>query len=271
MSSLVTSINYYISFFVRWVSEPISNVTSIFFSLILISAVIGVIFAYFYGKLSSQAKIKATKKKIGASLLEAVLFRHDPVTTVKAQLGLLIGGVKYLGTTIVPILILFIPSIFLFSALQNNFGFDNLKNEEGVELVINVAKNSSLFDYAVSSNEVVQISPPLRVKDSNELIHKIAIKNDTSQELIELKTPKETFDISSLVRKDYPFLITGNLLDAFFFGALSTPPEGVSSISIDKAFKDYSFIGLDWPWYIWSIIFILIGGFLAARAFKVTF
>lgn len=234
--------------------------------LILFSIIIGGILALIYGKLINQEKVKKIKQSIFAYINEAVLYKHDPVLTMKAQGALLWTGMRYLASSFLPIMILSIPSLILFSSLQNYYGYSASKILD-TEIEVTVANGSTPYDYTVESSENTKLSPPLRIPASRELVYQV--KEGDAAALTAKDGSKA--DLTPLFQSRYPEVMTSSWIDALFYGATHSAPTGIEKIHVSKPFQNFSLLGVSSPWYVWSIIFILVGGFGAAKIFKITF
>lgn len=233
----------------------------------VLSLVSGAIFAWFYGKLSNQERIKKVKDSIWANIHEAVLYRHDPVLTIRAQALLLWSGMKYLSTTLVPIAILCVPSIILFTALQSSFGFLSSASKES-ELLIQVAPDQSPFDYSVRTEPPEALSRPLRISGSRELAYKI--KGQPS-DIAVVDSRGNSFSITDILAKSSSGILASSWGDALLYGARAMPTLGVERVRIAKSEASMALLGVDFPWYIWSLASILLGGYVAARIFRISF
>lgn len=240
-----------------------------FLGLAVISLAIGIVFTLFYGKVSAQNKIKGVKKLISAYISEAVLYKHDPVLTIKAQGKLIATGLKYLGTTIFPICILFIPSLILFTSLQNQYGFSALSAGSSSELVVTAKKEADLFKYKLISQRGMSATLPLRIPETDEIVFRVqALENAPSTSI---SKDSNTADISELFNSKLPFLMSSHWWESFLYGTYTAPPLGLERIELDKPSRSFSVFGLRYAWYVWSILFILIGGLFGAKIFKISF
>ncbi len=138
----------------------------------------GIIFLLIYGRVSFQRLIKRTKTSIHASLLEAVLFRHDLRTSLKAQ-GKMFGfGFVYFMVAIPPILILMIPCIVILAQLELRYGSRPLKIGESTVLVVRFSDPALINDAKISHDEGIEITPPVRIPQSAEVAWRINPKSD---------------------------------------------------------------------------------------------
>lgn len=267
MNSLVLGLNKAAALLIADASAALSPMLGSFWTLMLLSLAIGAVFAFFYGKISNQARIKRIKDAISANIHEAVLFRHDPVLTIRAQLMLLWSGFSYLSTALIPICILLVPSVVLFTALEASFGFANSPLRESY-LVISTQEGRSPFDYSVKAEPAESVSPPLRVEKSGELVYKIK-SPPTALSIAHAKDG--VWNISELLVNGAPSVIAASWTESLILGAQSRPQLGIARVSLEKTGGLMSALGATLPWYIWSLASILLGGYGAARILRIAF
>lgn len=268
MNSIVVKLNSVTERAIGWVAAILERVLPEAWGLFLLSASIGAALALIYGKLVNQEKVKRVKASIGSFINEAILYKHDPLLTLKAQGGLVVAGVRYLGTSLFPLAALFMPSMLLFAALQTYYGYSSISALRHTELTISVAPGVSPFELSVKAAPETALSPPLRVPTARQLIYRIS--NPSELVLTGKDLPGE-LALSPLLVARAPQALSASWLESLFFGSVTELPPGIEEVFISKPVRSYSFIGFSLPWYLWSITFILLGGFSTARAFRITF
>lgn len=101
--------------------QPFALVDKIW-SLLLISAVLGVVMLWAFSRLSNQKAIKQTRNRLKAALMEMRLFGDEPSLLFRAQRDLLTGNGRLLALTLKPALILMLPLILLAAFLEPFYG-----------------------------------------------------------------------------------------------------------------------------------------------------
>lgn len=255
---------------IGFIASAMERILPAFWGLLLLSVVVGAVLAIIYGRLVNQEKVAQVKTRIHAFISEAVLYRHDPVLTLKAQGALILSGFRYLSTSLIPLAILFIPSMLAFAALQTYYGYYSISENKEAELTITVADSVSPFDVSVSAKPESSISPPLRIPSAHQVVYRISQPAPVALTVGGNGMASE-FDLSSLLSARAPEALSTFWLESLFFGSAKELPRGIESVFVSKPVRIYSLGGIDLPWYVWSVAFIFVGGFGAARAFKITF
>ena len=268
MNKIALVCNSFFEGVVSFVAGSLETVIPTFWGLLLLSLVVGCVLAVIYGQLVNQEKVLKIKNSIHGYINEAVLYRHDPLLTFKAQGLLLFAGLRYLTSSFLPLLILTIPSLIIFAALQTYYGYNSVREARDAELIISVSEGESPFNYSVRTEPEAAISPPLRIPAENQLVYKLV---EPAAIFLADKAGTNETDISSLVVARSPEAMTSFWIETIFYGSSQELPRGIGSIFISKPIRSYSLFGTEFPWYVWSVVFILLGGFGAAKIFKITF
>ncbi len=149
--------------------------------LLAVSIVAGVILVVIYGYISNQSALKRVKKQITAGVYESVLFRHDLRTSLRAQLGMLIGGFRYFALAVPPLIVLLIPSLVILAQLNLRYGARALQPGERAIVTVDIAHEDALFTTELlSPTGGVTVTPPLRDLEAQSVSWRIdASTSDT--------------------------------------------------------------------------------------------
>ncbi len=172
------------------VVEYLTTISTTFFSTILgpfsalqpiwgltaVSIVSGVLLALVYGKISNQGALKRVKRSISAGIFESVLFRHDVRASLRAQVGMLWGGVRYFAIAVPPILALLVPSLLILSQLHLRYGSRALASGESTVVTVEVTNDDALFDASLTGSSGILTTPPLRDLDARRVSWRIDTK-----------------------------------------------------------------------------------------------
>jgi hypothetical protein len=93
-----------------------------FLSLVLLSAAAGIAMLWVIGKISSQEKVRLTRRQIQATLLEFRIFWDEPRVVWRSQIRLLRLNLRYLGLMLQAVLIGLIPVILLMIRMEALYG-----------------------------------------------------------------------------------------------------------------------------------------------------
>ncbi|MCW5980593.1 MAG: hypothetical protein KIT09_21110 [Bryobacteraceae bacterium] len=96
-------------------------------SLVIVSGVSGVALLWLFSKTSNPVKIKRTKKKLQAHLLEMRLYADDPGVILRAQKNLMVQNLRYFALMLKPALAATVPMIALLLILDGYYGKAPLK------------------------------------------------------------------------------------------------------------------------------------------------
>lgn len=163
------SFNRIVTYLFSLALTPFQGAAAIW-GLLAVSIVAGILLVYIYGLISNQAALKRVKKRITAGIYESVLFRHDLPTSLKAQAGMLLGGVRYFALAIPPILVLLIPSLVILAQLNLRYGARALNTGEHAIVTVELNSEDALFSTELTSAEKgLQITPPLRDLDAQSV------------------------------------------------------------------------------------------------------
>src|SRR5437667_5135231 len=93
-----------------------------FWSLVGISALAGILMVWIFGKVSNQAAIEKTRARLSAELIALRLFKDDLRVFFGIQFQVLVWTLKYLRYSLVPMLILMVPTIIILIQLNLHYG-----------------------------------------------------------------------------------------------------------------------------------------------------
>lgn len=181
--------------------SPLASINP-FWGLTLVSVVAGVILVVVYGKVSNQAGLKRVKKGISAGIFESVIFRNDIRTCLKAQAGMLLGGCRYVGLAVPPLLILLIPSLFILAQLNARYGARALQPGESTIVSVAIPDEDALFETTLSAPKGFAVTPPLRDLDAQTVTWRVDVPASLAT------TGKTTLTVSiNGAKSDYPLYI----------------------------------------------------------------
>ena len=110
MNKAVGFFNAVATWFFDLLLWPFGNMAPVW-GLLFVSALSGILLLLVYGRISNQAAIRRTKKKIGGLMLEAVLYRRDLAVSLRAQARMFGQAFVYLGYALPPLVILMAPCL----------------------------------------------------------------------------------------------------------------------------------------------------------------
>jgi len=93
-----------------------------FWSLVVISALGGILLVWIFGKVSNQAAIQKTRNRLSAELIALRLFKDDLPVFFGIQFEVLVWTMKYLRHSLGPMLILMVPAMIILIQLNLHYG-----------------------------------------------------------------------------------------------------------------------------------------------------
>jgi len=90
--------------------------------LVLIAALYGVIAALIFRSFTNAARLRAIVNRILAHVMEFALFIDEPSVILKAQIDLIKANVQLLRQIALPCIIMAIPFVLLYPAMDRHFG-----------------------------------------------------------------------------------------------------------------------------------------------------
>jgi len=256
---------------------PLAGLPAIY-GLLAVSVISGILLLYIYGLVSNQGALKRVKKRITAGIYESVLFRHDLALSLRAQAGMLWGGVRYFALAVPPLVILLIPSLIILAQLNLRYGARPLSLNEPALVTVNLQNDEALFDTELTSNNSgITITPPLRDLDFNSVTWRISAPKEANSNTHTLKlvvngiaAEKEIF-----VRKQPEILPVESHTSPwwqFFYPGAAVAPELkslVQSISITYPEQEHRLAGVSLHWLVVFAIVSIFSGLLASRILRI--
>lgn len=268
------SFNSLITTLFSFLLSPFAGLQALW-GLLAVSVVAGVILVIIYGKISNQAALKRVKKRITAGIYESVLFRHDLPTSLRAQGGMLLGGVRYFALAVPPLIVLLIPSLVILAQLNLRYGARALQRGEHAVVTVNVANEDALFSTELSATDTtVQVTPPLRDLDAQSVSWRV----DATQ--TQAITPATLTLAVNGVQVHEP-LFTGQqpaILPTaqhtspwwqLLYPGASLPQElrsQVRSITVTYPEQELSVAGITVHWLLLFVVVSIVAGLVASKA-----
>jgi len=103
-----------------------------FWSLAAIACLAGVLMVWIFGKVSNQSAIERTRNRLSAELIGLRLFKDDLRVFFGIQFQVLAWTLKYLRYSIVPMLILMVPTVIILIQLNLHYGFRGRRTDENL-------------------------------------------------------------------------------------------------------------------------------------------
>lgn len=276
MNSVVDTIGTFTGIIIDTLLLPFRS-ASPEWALFIVSAVIGVVFLLIFGRVSNQARIREIKTSISAAFLEAILFRHDLLASLRAQGAMAWGGLRYFCLAVPPILVLLIPSIFILAQLNLRYGHRELQVGKPTIFGVRLETPEQLYRISLQSPvDGLEISPPLRIKESKEILWRITPLAPGSRELsIKLGDSGKELKTSIISGETRPAVIQSRVASSWVSKLLYPGSElnglkgFVAEHWIEYPERSIKIFGVSMHWVIFFFCISLLSGIVASRYLKI--
>jgi len=243
-------------------------------SVFLVSIIAGIALLVIYGKVSNQQAIKKVKKNIAAGIYESVLFRNDLRVSLKAQAKMFLGGLKYFGLAIPPILILMIPCLLILAQLNLRYGVRPLDIGESTIVSVQVSDDSALFSAELKAPEGTIATPPLRDLDTLTVSWRVDAKSKVTDKAI-IQVGDQSVEQEILVatsKSKIPTEISTSPLWQFLYPGAEIPTQAknlIKGITISYPEKTLTLFGLTSNWIVIFLVVSILARIVGSKFLKV--
>ena len=152
MTSALLILNNVVNFLFGLVYTPLKWLGPSW-SIIGISCLSGILLVWIFGKVSNQAAIKRTRDRLSAELIALRLFKDDLRVFFGIQFQVLAWTLRYLRHSLVPMMILMVPTIIILIQLNLHYGSRPLRVGEQTLVKVKLRDLSALAPGAERSEE----------------------------------------------------------------------------------------------------------------------
>ncbi len=145
-------------------------------ALAVVSLATAVMMLLIYKRTSNQEGIRSMKSRMMAHLLESRLYRHSLRESFKAQGAVLGCNLKYLGYSLVPLLVMIVPMVLLMAQLDVWFGRVPIQPGQTAMLKVRLddGTQASAVSAAIESGRGFLVeTPPVRIDAERELVWRL--------------------------------------------------------------------------------------------------
>lgn len=140
-------------------------------ALTVVAAGLAVVILLAFRYASDQRRLLATKNAIKGHLLELWLFRDDVPLVLRAQRKILRLNLRYLGLTLKPLLVSFVPMALVLISLDGWFGAQPLRPGDAAVVSVHLADAAAMPDHvSLDANGGLAVeTAALRIPATGEL------------------------------------------------------------------------------------------------------
>jgi len=227
---------------------------------------------------SDQKRIKETKDRLKAHLLEVRLFKDDLRIQLSAQKDILLHNFTYMKLALKPMLFMIIPVVIILIQLDGWFGYRPLKPGESAIVSVKLSDNSTdaLSNISVESPDkgLLVETPPLRIPEEREVSWRVRANEPGGYNLtfnVSGSTFQKRVVISNGQLDRVSRVVASSLWDAF----LNPSEESIGKnplmkkIEVDYPSRSIEFLGWHVHWLVVFFILSIVFGFAFKGFFKV--
>jgi hypothetical protein len=169
--ALASLINTVVRFLFGLVYEPLKWLGP-FWSLVIISALAGILLVWIFGKVSNQKAIHKTRDRLSSELLGLRLFKDDLRVFFGIQGSVLVWTLKYLRYSLLPMLILMVPTLIILIQLNLHYGARPLR--VGERALVKVKLRDASREVSLSAPENLKLeTASVHVPEQNEICWRV--------------------------------------------------------------------------------------------------
>lgn len=227
---------------------------------------------------SNQERIKETKDRIKAHLMEIRLFKDDLGILISAQKNILLYNTKYMKYALKPMLFMIIPVAIILIQLDGWFGFRPLNIGESTVVTVKVSDREVglLSDVMIEVDKgLVVETPPLRIQGLREVAWRVRAQAIGEHNIV-IKVSGHTFQKRISVsdgelKRVSHRVVASSLMDVFLNPGEKPMPRGSFIEQIEVYYPERLIEIFGWKTH-WLVVFFALSilfGFVFKRFFKV--
>ena len=241
-----------------------------FWSLAGIACLAGILMVWIFGKVSNQSAIERTRNRLSAELIALRLFKDDLRVFFGIQFQVLAWTLKYLRYSIVPMLILMVPTVIILIQLNLHYGFRPLRVGEPALVKVKLRDASAVAagtSLTLQAPENLRVETPgVRVPDLKEICWRVRGVQDGRFNLIVSNgkdSMRKQFAVGGRLEGVSPIRTGENWLSCLLNPGEAPIPvqSAIESIEIRYPELDILILGKRINWLILFLILSLVLGF----------
>lgn len=258
----------------NWVRTVQGNAA---WALALMSAVLGVVMLWVFGRFSNQDKIRGVKGLLKAYMLELRLFVDEPSLIWQAQKSLVGANLRYMALMLGPFLILLVPMGLTIALLDPYYGVAPLPLDRPAIVTMHLSRDldpSAPTPVLRVPEGIAVETPAVRAAGSKHLSWRIRAVRPVSGKLaVELDGVEFEKNIEAGEGPRYtpPRRVSSWLEWLASPGEALLPAGPVSAIEVNYPGAEVAWLGLELHWLIWFVIVSFAAALLLKSRMGVSF
>jgi hypothetical protein len=245
-------------------------------ALIVLSLVLGVAMAYMFKITSNQKKIKQSKDRFKARVLEMRVYQDDLVAIFKALFGAFISNFYYLRHSLKPILFLIVPVVIVVIQADARFSRVHLKPGDVtiLELSLRDGVNPLEMDVSLAGGSGYQLDArPVRVADPPEVNWRLHVASAGMHDLA-VAVGSERFALPLVAQARHGCIAHTREASSFWEplihpGASIPSDSPIAGFRLQYASSSHPLLFWHTHWLVVLLFYSLLGALIAKFVFKV--
>jgi hypothetical protein len=244
-------------------------------SLVPVSILLAIAMLLVFRRISNPPAIASMKARLMAHLYEMRLFTDEPILIWKAQKGLVIANVRYIGLMLAPVLVMSVPMILVISRLDCFYGHTPLDLHREATLTVQLKTPADGPAPLVRPPHGIAVETQgVRLDGGRQISWRIRADRPVNGTL-GIVFPDETVE-KSVDAGAGPRYVSdrrvSSLASLLWHPAESLlPPGRVDWVEIRYPEATVQVLGLQFHWLVWLFLFSMITALLLKRRFGVVF
>jgi hypothetical protein len=246
--------------------------------LLVVSLVASIAMLIVFKKTSNQARLEAVKRQIHACLFEIRLFSDDLPAILRAQREILRHNLRYLGLSLVPMLVMLVPLVFVIAQLQYHYGYRGLRPAEDFLVKVQLKGGQGSARPAATLEVPTGLAvetPPVWIPSERELAWRLRAEQWGDYELklrLDGREYAKTAQVSPAVRRRSPVRLEPGLVNELLHPAEDPLPgeSPIASIALTYPEDSVSIFGWHVNWLVAFVVLSVAFAFALRRRVGVT-
>ena len=245
-------------------------------AMIVISLLTGLLMLWIFGKVSNQEAIRRIKDKIRGNLIAVRLYQNDIRVVLRVQARILRDTLTYMKYSVVPMLVIIVPVVFIIIQLNLRFSVRALQPGEQTLVKIKLRDASALHEEVVlEAPEGVKVETPgVRIEAEREVSWRIRAEQPGFYRIV-IRTGNESVEKELIVGSGWgavSALRTGKSLSEMLLypgEAPIHPFSVIQSVQVNYPSLSMPIFGWNIHWLILFFVLSVVFGFAFKGVFGV--